>query len=122
MLRDSINDSLEKVESRLDELNKNEMISLIRDLISERKLIIEEIDELRESRYGWINQANNRIQSMKLILSRLDEGAYNNLQSKASRLGVEDGCLLNELMLQVLAKYHNGDFPELSANDLASEK
>lgn len=119
MLRDSINESLEKMESRLDDLNKNEMISLIRDLISERKLIIEEIDELRESRYGWINQANNRIKSMKLILNRLDEGAYNNLQSKASRLGIEDGRLLNELMLQALTKSHNGDFPQLSANDLA---
>jgi len=119
MLRDSINDSLEKMQSRLDELNNNEMISLIRDLISERKLIIEEIDELRESRYGWINHANNRVQSMKLMLSWLDEGVYNNLQSKASSLGIEDGKLLNELMRQALAKSQNEDFPELSAKDIA---
>ena len=118
-LRDQLNNRLDKLQSGLDELDINELRHLLNDLISERRIMIEEIDELRESRYGWISHANNRINSMKLLMSNLDDETYNNLQAKASRLGVEDGRLLNELMLQVLAKPQVEGLPELSSKDLS---
>jgi len=89
-LRDRINDSLDTIQLGFDDLSNDEMRSLLRDLISERKIMVEEIDELRESRYGWINHANKHIHSMKLLLSNLDDETYNNLKAKASRLGSKD--------------------------------
>ena len=118
-LRDQINDRLDKLQSGLDELSIEEMKHLLSDLLSERRIMIEEIDELRETRYGWISYANSRINSMKLLISTLDDETYNNLQAKASRLGVEDGKLLNELMQQTLEKPHSDGLPELSSKDLS---
>jgi len=121
-LRDRINDSLDTIQLGFDDLSNDEMRSLLRDLISERKIMVEEIDELRESRYGWINHANKHIHSMKLLLSNLDDETYNNLKAKASRLGVEEGQLLNELMKQAIAKPQNRGLPELSSKDISHLK
>ena len=121
-LRDRINDSLDTIQLGFDDLSNDEMRSLLRDLISERKIMVEEIDELRESRYGWINHANKHIHSMKLLLSNLDDETYNNLKAKASRLGIEEGQLLNELMKQAIAKHQNGDLPKLSSKDISHLK
>jgi len=108
-LRDRINDSLDTIQLGFDDLSNDEMRSLLRDLISERKIMVEEIDELRESRYGWINHANKHIHSMKLLLSNLDDETYNNLKAKASRLGIEEGQLLNELMKQDISHLKKKD-------------
>ena len=121
-LRDRINDRLNTIQLGVDELSHDEMSSLLKELILERKIMVEEIDELRESRYGWIDHANNRIHSMKLLLSNLDDETYNNLKAKASRLGIEDGRLLNELMKQAIAKPPNAGFPELSSRDISHLK
>ena len=121
-LRDRINDILNTIQLGVDELSHDDMSSLLKELILERKIMVEEIDELRESRYGWIDHANNSIHSMKLLLSNLDDETYNNLKAKASRLGIEDGRLLNELMKQVIAKPPNGDLPELSSRDISHLK
>jgi len=119
VLRDQINNHLDTLHSGLEELDIDELKQLLTDLISERRIMIEEIDEMRESRYGWINHANTRIHSMKLLMSNLDDETYNNLQAKASRLGIEDGKLLNELMQQALAKPQSDGIPELSSKDLS---
>ncbi len=121
-LRDRINDRLNTIQLGVDELSHDDMSSLLKELILERKIMVEEIDELRESRYGWIDHANNRIHSMKLLLSNLDDETYNNLKAKASRLGIEDGRLLNELMKQAIAKPPNGGLPELSSRDISHLK
>jgi len=121
-LRDKINDRLDTLQSDLEELDIDELKEILKDLISERMIMIEEIDELRETRYGWINHANSRKNSMKLLLSNLKDETYNNLQAKASRLGIEDGKLLNELMQQALTKPQSEGLPKLSSKDLSHLK
>ena len=117
-LRDSINDRTAEIENRLDDVPPEELRDLMRDLLTERKLVIEEVDELRESRYGWTNRIHQRTNSMKLMISNLDEETYNLLQAKASRLGLEGGTFLNELMHQASFKSGDGGLPELSSKDI----
>jgi len=67
-------------------------------------MIVEEIDELRETRYGWVSEVYNYSKGMKLRLSELDEETYNHLESAASRLHVGVGRLLNEMMEKVVER------------------
>ena len=122
-LRDEITGEIEECRSRLErgELSPDEMRGLLSDLLREREIIVEEVDDLREARYGWVSEARSYRDSMKLMLSELDERTYNDLESAASRLGVSVGRLLNEMMGKAVGK--GGDasagLPTLSSEDIS---
>lgn len=122
-LRDEITGEIEGSRSRLErgELSPDEMRGLLSDLLRERAMIIEEVDDLREQRYGWVSEAWSRRDSMKLMLSELDEKAYNDLESVASRLNVSVGRLLNEMMGKALEKGGDAstEIPTLSSGDIS---
>ena len=122
-LRDEITGEIEECRSRLErgELSPDEMRGLLSDFLREREMIVEEVDELREARYGWVSEAKSYRESMKLMLSELDEKTYNDLESVASRLNVSVGRLLNEMMRKAVEK--GGDdstgLPTLSSRELS---
>jgi polyhydroxyalkanoate synthesis regulator phasin len=122
-LRDEITRKTLEDRLRLERggMSADEMRGLVSELLREREMVVEEVDELREQRYGWISEAQSRRDSMKLMLSELDEKTYNDLESVASRLNVDAGRLLNELMGKAVEK--GGDpstgLPTLSSEDLS---
>ena len=122
-LRDDITGKIEEARSRLEggEMTTDEMRSLLSELLLEREMIVEEIDELRETKYGWLSEAYNYSNSMKLRLSELDEETYNHLESAASRLHVGVGRLLNEMMEKVVERRDEAPegFPTISSKDLS---
>jgi hypothetical protein len=121
-LRDEVTKEIETARARIEcgELTSEEMKSLLFRLLRERELMVAELDDLREARYGWISDAERRRDSMKLMLSELDEGAYNALESASSRLGVSVGRLLNEMMGKAVDKGGaGGEFPDLSSDDIS---
>lgn len=99
-MRDEITKKIGETRSRIerDEVSTDEMLALLSDLLWEREMIIEEVDDLREVRYNWVSVTQSYRDSMKLILSEVDEVAYNDLESVASRLNMKVGRLLNEMM------------------------
>ncbi|MBL7169179.1 hypothetical protein ISS40_10940 [Candidatus Bathyarchaeota archaeon] len=121
-LRDEITGEIEECRSRLErgEMSGDEMRGLLSDLLREREMIVEEVDDLREQRYGWVSEAQSYRDSMKLMLSGVDEGAYNDLESAASRLNMSVGRLLNEMMGKAVEKRDDSmDLPTLSSEDLS---
>lgn len=122
-LRDEITGEIEESRSRLErgELSADEMRGLLFDLLRERTMIVEEVDDLREQRYGWVSDARSYRDSMKLMLSELDEKAHNDLESAASRLNVSVGQLLNEMMGKAVEKRGEAStgIPTLSSGDLS---
>jgi len=121
-LRDEITGKIGVVRSRLErgEMSSDEMRGLLSDLLREREMIVEEVDDLREARYGWVSEAQSYRESMKLMLSEVDEGAYNYLESAASRLNLSVGRLLNEMMGKAIEKRDDSmDLPTLSSEDLS---
>ena len=122
-LRDEITGKIGETRSRLErgELSADEMRGLLSELLRERELIVEEVDDLRESRYGWVSEVRSYRESMKLMLSELDEGAYNDLESTASRLNMSVGRLLNEMMGKGVEKRDDSltELPTLSSEDLS---
>lgn len=120
-LRDEITDRIEEIESTLagGELTQDEMKELLSSLLRERELMVEEIDDLREERYGWVSKIQGHRNAMKLRINELDEGTYNSLESAADRLNVSVGRLLNEIMaLAVEKETASGEFPRVSSKDL----
>ena len=122
-LRDEITREIGENRTRLEreELSADEMRGLLSDLLREREMIVEEVDDLREQRYGWVSEARSYRDSMKLMLSEVDEGAYNDLESAASRLNVSVGRLLNEMMGKAVGKAGDAStgLPTLSSEDLS---
>ncbi len=122
-LRDEITGKIEEARSRLErgEMTAEEVGGLLSDLLLEREMIVEEIDDLREARYGWASEAYDYSNSMKLRLGELDEETYNRLESAASRLRVGMGRLLNEMMGKVLERRDEDTegFPTISSKDLS---
>lgn len=121
-LRDEITGKIGEARSRLErgEMSADEMRGLLSDLLRERQMIVEEVDDLREARYGWVSDAQSYRDSMKLMLSEVDEGAYNDLESTASRLNMSVGRLLNEMMGKAVEKRDDSmDLPTLSSEDLS---
>ena len=122
-LRDEVSREIEGCRSRLErgELSPDEMRGLLLGLLREREMIVEEVDDLREARYGWIFEAQGRRDSMKLMLSEMDEKAYNDLNSVASRLKVDAGRLLSELMAKAVGKAGDASagLPTLSSGDIS---
>jgi hypothetical protein len=122
-LRDEITGKIEEARSRLErgEMTAEEMGGLLSDLLLEREMIVEEIDDLREARYGWASEAYEYSNSMKLRLGELDEETYNRLEFAASRLHVGVGRLLNEMMGKVLEKRDEAaeGIPAISSKDLS---
>lgn len=122
-LRDEITGEIGDARSRLEkgEMSADEMRGLLSNLLREREMIIEEVDDLREARYGWVSEAQSYRESMKLMLSEVDEGAYNDLESVASRLNMSVGRLLNEMMGKAVERKDeaSGKLPELSSEDLS---
>ncbi len=121
-LRDEITGKIGEARSRLErgEMSADEMRGLLSDLLRERQMIVEEVDDLREARYGWVSDTQSYRDSMKLMLSEVDEGAYNDLESTASRLNMSVGRLLNEMMGKAVEKRDDSmDLPTLSSEDLS---
>lgn len=121
-LRDEITGKIGETRLRLErgEMSADEMRGLLSDLLRERDMIVEEVDDLREARYGWVSEAQSYRDSMKLMLSGVDEGAYNDLESTASRLNLSVGRLLNEMMEKAVEKRDDSmDLPTLSSEDLS---
>lgn len=124
-LRDEITRKILEDRSRLErgEMSADEMRGLLSDLLREREMVVEEVDDLREQRYGWVSEARSYRDSMKLMLSELDEKTYNDLESASSRLGVSAGRLLNEMMNKAVDKgCVGGEFPDLSSADISHLK
>jgi len=122
-LRDEITGRIGDARSRLerDGMPADEMRGLLSDLLREREMIVEEVDDLREARYGWVSEGQSYRESMKLMLSELDERAYNDLESTASRLNLSVGRLLNEMMGKAVEKRDDAstELPTLSSEDLS---
>ncbi len=121
-LRNEVTREVEEARAKIDggELTLEEMRGLLSKFLRERELMVAEIDELREARYGWISDAQRLRDSMKLMLSELDEGTYNDLESVSSRLGVSVGRLLNEMMGRTVDKDSGSlGFPSLSSEDIS---
>lgn len=122
-LRNEITDRIKELKHRIasENMTVEELGDILGSLLTERELMIEEIDELREARYGWMNDSFRYNDSMKLMLSELNEETYNNLSSLASKLNISIGSLLNEMMSQVIQKkdLKQDGFPTLSSKDLS---
>jgi hypothetical protein len=122
-LRNEITKKIGEARSRLErgEMSTDEMRGLLYDLLREREMIVEEVDDLRETSYSWISEAQSYRDSMKLMLSEVDEGAYNDLESTASRLNLSVGRLLNEIMEKAVEKRDDSstEMPTLSSEDFS---
>ncbi|MCW4038577.1 MAG: hypothetical protein NWF13_07585 [Candidatus Bathyarchaeota archaeon] len=122
-LRNEITGRIEELKHRIasENMTVEELRDILGNLLTERELMIEEIDELREARYGWVIDCVRYRDSMKLMLSELNEETYNNLSSLASKLDIGIGSLLNEMMSQVIQKKDPAQrgLPTLSSNDLS---
>jgi hypothetical protein len=122
-LRNEITDRIKELKHKIasENMTAEELRDILESLLTERELMLEEIDELREARYGWMNVGVRYRDSMKLMLSELDEETYNDLSSLASKLDISIGSLLNEMMSQVTQKNNpaQSGFPTLSSNDLS---
>jgi hypothetical protein len=127
-LRNEITGRIEELKHRIvsenmtvGELSARALRDILVKLLTERELMIEEIDDLRETRYGWMIDGVRYRDSMKLMLSELNEETYNNLSSLASKLDINVGSLLNEMMRQVIHKKapDQTGFPTLSSQDLS---
>jgi hypothetical protein len=117
-LRDSINNRTTDLNNRLDTMPPDMLRGLLRELLAERRLVVEEVDEIRESRNRWLQDFRSYVNSMTLMVSDIDDESYNMLQSKASRLGLTPGKLLNELMWKASSKSEGGSLPEISSGDI----
>lgn len=58
-LWNEITDRIKELKHRIDSENMTveELTDILGSLLTERELMIEEIDELREARYGWMNDS-----------------------------------------------------------------
>ena len=117
-LRDSINNRTTDLNSKLDTMPLDMLRGLLRDLLAERRLVIDEVDEIRESRNRYLQDIRSYVNSMSLMVSDINDESYNMLQSKASRLGLTPGRLLNELMWKASLKSERGRLPEISSGDM----
>jgi regulator of replication initiation timing len=122
-LRNEITDRIEELKNRItsEYMTVGELRDILMSLLTERELILEEINELREARYGWMIDDVRCRDSMKLMLSELNEETYNDLSSLASKLNISVGSLLNEMMNRVNQQKSliQGEFPTISSKDLS---
>lgn len=118
-IRNTIVNAITEYRAKLQDrtISKETLISLVESLLVDRQLIIDEIDEIKEIQEGWIPIMFRKRPDFKLVIDELDEAAYNDLSSMASKLDLPPGEVLSFLMKEVVAN-SDGAFPELSSKIL----
>ncbi len=101
LLQDAILQEIETYRDKLQLNNKataNQLKPLINSLLSERELILDELDEIKDIFLAPVPLIFRKDHQTKLVLSEVDEGIYNDFVALSNRLALPVGMILSSLM------------------------
>ncbi|MFW9992691.1 MAG: hypothetical protein ACFFD4_11645 [Candidatus Odinarchaeota archaeon] len=118
-LREELSNTIQdyRTITRKEEIANEELIHLIKTLLVDRELLIEEIDEIKEEQSGLLPIMFRKNRDYKLLVNGVEESVINDLNLLAHKLDIPEGELLSFLMKEAMRDF-NGTFPTLSTKVL----
>lgn len=118
-LRTELSQEIEEYRNKVQkkEVSYEEMEALMVKIFSEREIMLNEIDALKESQNKWIRKDDLIEQSFNLLIEEIDELLYNDFYNLSKKLGYDPGEVLTSLMEDFVLRF-DGVFPDFSADSL----
>ncbi|MHA2362613.1 MAG: hypothetical protein ACXAC7_01550 [Candidatus Hodarchaeales archaeon] len=121
-LRSKVSESIRDYRNKLstDAISQTNILSFVDNLIFDREMLIDELEEIKDLQKGWIPVMFQRGGNFKLLLNEIDERVYNDLSLLSYKLDLPPAKIINHLMEEVIKKFDGSSFPELSSQALVS--
>ena len=118
-VEESVSDFHEKLAG--GKLDPAEIDKLLTTLLTERKMLLDEVDNLKDSQLTHIHNIYRHLDRTTLVIDEMNESTYNDFCIASYKLGITTGKALTLLMKEAL-KDDSDEFPKMSVLNLVTDE
>jgi hypothetical protein len=103
---------------KTEDLTREEMETLIKQLLFEREVMLEEFDAFRQEQTKLVPKIFFDEKGLNLMLGEMDEMLYNDFISLSDKLQLSPGEILTSLMKDLVLNFNGTSFPIFTTKNL----